>query len=241
MKASGFDMAAGSFASVSAADGSCTLADLSVSGYDAPEWNDDDEEWTGGCPGSFVLQFLTSSGTVDSKYYWVDNGEVTPGWYASKTGAAIAGGASSVEIPAGQAMWIQGRGMKLTSAGAVSEIDIAFPTRSSGFNAIGNSTPVDLTLARLTVTGYSAPEWNDDDEEWTGGCPGSFVDQFLTTSLTVDSKYYWVDNGEVTPGWYTSKTGAAIEGGASSVEITAGQGMWVQGRGMYLNIPAPEL
>ena len=136
MKASGFDMAAGSFASVSASNGSCTLADFTVSGYEAPVWDDDEEDYVGGCPGSFVVQFLSSSGTTEATYYWVDNGEVAPGWYTSKGGAAISGGAASVSIAAGQAMWIQGRGMKLVSAGAVNEEDIAFPTRASGFNAV---------------------------------------------------------------------------------------------------------
>ena len=241
MKASGFDMASGSFASVSASNGSCTLADFTVSGYDAPVWDEDEEDYVGGCPGSFVVQFLTSSGTTESTYYWVDNGEVAPGWYTSRSGAAISGGASSVVIPAGQAMWIQGRGYKLTSAGAVSTEDIVFPTRSSGFNAIGNATPIDLTLAKLTVSGYSAPVWDEDEEDYVGGCPGSFVVQFLTSSGTTESTYYWVDNGEVAPGWYVSRSGAAIEGGAATVEIPAGKGLWIQGRGYTLRIPAPEL
>ena len=178
----------------------------------------------------------------ESKYYWIDNGEFAAGWYTSTSGAAIEGGAASVSISAGQAMWIQGRGYKLTSAGSVNEEDIAYVTRSSGATAVGNATPIDQTLARLTVTGYSAPEWNEEDEEWTGGCPGGrFVVQFLTTSGTVESKYYWIDNGEFAAGWYASTGGAVIDGGAASVEIPAGKGMWIQGRGNTLNIPAPEL
>ena len=106
-------MAASSFATVSVGNGSCSLADLSVTGYDAPVWDDDEEDYVGGCPGSFVLQFLTSSGTTESTYYWVDNGEVGPGWFSSKGGAAIDGGTSTVALPAGKGMWIQGRGMTL--------------------------------------------------------------------------------------------------------------------------------
>ena len=239
MKASGFDMASGSFMTVAANNGSCTLADFTVSGYDAPEWNEEDEEWTGGCDGAFVVQFLTSSGTTESTYRWYDNGEVAAGWY-NNNGSAIAGGASSVAIPAGQAMWIQGRGMKLTSAGAVNEEDIAFVTRASGFNAIGNSTPINLTLGSLVVTGYDAPEWNEEDEEWTGGCDGAFVVQFLTSSGTTESTYRWYDNGEVAAGWYNNN-GSAISGGPTTVSIPAGKGLWVQGRGMTVTIPAPEL
>ena len=239
MKASGFDMAAGSFASVSASNGSCTLADFTVSGYEAPVWDEDEEDYVGGCPGSFVIQFLSSSGTTEASYYWYENGEKGPGWFA-KGGVAIEGGAASVAIPAGQAMWIQGRSMKLVSAGAVNEEDIAFPTRASGFNAVGNATPVNLTLAKLTVSGYAAPVWDEDEEDYVGGCPGSFAIQFLSSTGTTEASYYWYDNGEKGPGWF-AKGGAAIDGGASSISIPAGKGLWVQGRGMYLNIPAPEL
>ena len=243
MNASGATMASGSFATVTANDGSLTLADFTVSGYDAPEWNEEDEEWTGGCPGGrFNVQFLNSSGVTEASYYWIDNGEVAAGWYASSSAKAIDGGAESVKIAAGQAMWIIGRGYKLTSAGTVNEEDIAYVTRPSGATAIGNSTPINHTLAKLTVSGYSAPVWNEDDEEYTGGCPGGrFNVQFLTTSGTTEASYYWIDNGEVAPGWYSSSSAKPIEGGAASVEIPAGKGMWIVGRGLTLSIPAPEL
>lgn len=232
-------MSAGSFATVSATDGSLTLADFSVSGYDAPEWNEEDGEYTGGCAGEFVLQFLSSSGTVEAKYAWYDNGEVSKGWYNSD-GSAIDGTASSVTIEAGKALWIQGRGYKLTSAGKVNESDIAYETRSRGFSSVGNATPITLTLGKLTVSGYTAPSWNEEDGEYVDGCTGEFVVQFLTTSGTVESKYAWYDNGEVESGWYNSD-GSAITGGAAAVEIQAGQGLWIQGRGYTITIPAPEL
>ena len=239
MNAKGATMASGSFAAVTAANGSCTLADFTVSGYDAPTWDEEEGEWVDGCAGDFVVQFLTSSGTVESKYAWYDNGEKAVGWY-NTNGSEIEGGASSVVIPAGQAMWIVGRGYKLTSAGAVCEDDIAFPTRSKGASAIGNATPVDLSLGKLTVTGYDAPTWDEEEGEYVDGCAGDFVVQFLTTSGTVDAKYAWYDNGEKAIGWYNTN-GSAIEGGANSVAIPAGKGMWIVGRGMTLNIPAPTL
>lgn len=241
MNASGATMASGSFAAVTAANGACTLADFTVSGYDAPVWDEDEEDYVGGCAaGKFSVQFLTASGTVDANYYWIDNGEIGPGWFNTDK-SPIEGGAASVSIAAGQAMWIQGRGMKLTSAGAVNEEDIAFQTRSSGASAVGNATPINLTLGSLTVTGYSAPVWDEDEEDYVGGCAaGKFSVQFLTTSGTVDANYYWIDNGEIGPGWFNTDK-SAIDGGATSVSIPAGKGLWVQGRGMYLNIPAPEL
>ena len=234
-------MAAGSFASVSAANGSCTLADFTVSGYEAPVWDDDEEDYVGGCPsGRFVVQFLTGSGSVESKYTWIDNGEIGPGWFNTDN-SAIPGGATSVSIPAGQAMWIVGRGYKLTSAGAVNEEDIDFPTRSSGASAVGNATPIDLSLGKLLVSGYTAPVWDDDEEDYVGGCPsGRFVVQFLTGSGSVESKYTWIDNGEIGPGWFNTDN-SAIAGGATSVSIPAGKGLWIVGRGLRLTIPAPEL
>ena len=98
------------------------------------------------------------------------------------------------------------------------------------------------TLADLTVTGYDAPTWNEDDEEFEGGCSGGdFILNFLTSSGTYESRYYWIDDGDATPGWYANAVGGAIPGGAASVALPAGKGIWVLGRGMYLNIPAPEL
>jgi hypothetical protein len=239
MNSKGFTMSAGSFAAVNAANGSCTLADFTVSGYDAPEWNEEDEEWVDGCAGEFNVQFLSSSGTTEATYCWYDNGELPAGWYNSD-GSAIDGGASSVVLEAGKALWIQGRGYKLTSAGAVNENDIVYVTRSKGFSSVGNSTPLNLTLGQLAVTGYTAPSWNEEDEEFVDGCAGEFNVQFLTTSGTTAATYCWYDNGEMPAGWYNSD-GSAIEGGAASVAIPAGQGLWIQGRGYTIRIPAPEL
>ena len=64
--------------------------------------------------------------------------------------------------------------------------------------------------------------------------------EFLTAGSA--RKYYWVDNGIVTPGWYATANGkTAIDGGASSVTIDPGKGVWVFGKGMTLNFPAPTL
>lgn len=104
------------------------------------------------------------------------------------------------------------------------------------------SSETGCTLADLTVTGYVAPTWNVDDEEYEGGCSGSdFILNFLTSSRSYQARYYWIDDGETGLGWYASAGGAAISGGAASIEFNAGKGAWVLGRGMYLNIPAPEL
>ena len=226
-------MRTAAFANISKTGGKFTLADLTVTGYEAPVWDDDEDDYVGGCPGTFQVQTLDGSGFTVNKYYWVDNGTVTPGWYASQNGkTAIDGGAASIELNPGEALWTFGKGMTLVTAGAVSEEDIAFVTKS-GTQAVGvgNGTPVALTLNQLWVTGYSAPVWDDDEDDYVGGCPGTFQIQTLDGSGFTVNKYYWVDNGTVTPGWYASQNGkTAIDGGAASVTIDPGKGVWVFGK-----------
>lgn len=182
-----------------------------------------------------------ANGTVASKYYWIDDGDTAAGWYATLAGGAIPGGAASVSIPAGTASWVIGTGKKLQTAGKVGTSDIAFTMNATRNTAAGNATPVDLTLARLTVTGYDSPEWVEKEEYYEGGCgAGEFVLQFLNANGTVASKYYWIDDGDTAAGWYATLAGGSIPGGASSVNIPAGKGAWIIGTGKTLNVPAPE-
>ena len=240
--ASGNTMMAPTFLSVNSATG-CTLADLTVTGYDAPTWNEDDEEYEGGCiGGQFILSFLTSSGTYENRYYWIDDGEIGPGWYRNAGGAAISGGAASVAIEAGKAAWVLGKGLTLQTAGQVCESDVAKVMNSTGNTASGNCMPIDLTLAKLTVSGYEEATWNEDDEEFEGGCiGGQFILSYLTSAGSYEARYYWIDDGETGPGWYRNAGGAAISGGATSISVPAGKGFWVLGKGLTLNFPAPEL
>ena len=222
-------------------DTKCYLSDLKVTGYTAPSKNAKGN-WINGCGGGkFMATKLTTSGTAEANYYWIDNGTIGPGWFADALGTAIEGGAESVELPVGQALWTQGSAYKLVPAGAVNVNDVAFPTVAVGKVAVGNSSPVDLTLGDLTVTGYTAPSKNAKGN-WINGCGGGkFMVTKLTTSGTADANYYWIDNGTIGPGWFADALGTAIDGGAISVAIPAGQGLWTQGSGYTLNIPAPEL
>ncbi len=219
----------------------CKLSDLTVTGYDAPTWVEEDEYFEGGCyAGDFVLQFLNNNGSIAARYYWIDDGETKPGWYGDG-GNEIEGGAASVTIPAGTAAWTIGSGKKLQTAGTVNTADVAFKMNATRNTAVGNCMPVDLKLSQLTVTGYDAPLWIEEDEYFEGGCyAGDFVLQFLKNNGSIDSRYYWIDDGESKAGWY-GEGGNAIEGGAESVSIAAGKGAWVIGSGKTLNIPAPEL
>ena len=97
-------------------------------------------------------------------------------------------------------------------------------------------------LSDLTVTGYDAPVWNEDDEYYDYGCgAGEFVLQFLNANGSIASRYYWIDDGDTKAGWYADLNATAIPDGAASVTIPAGKGAWVIGTGKTLNIPAPKL
>ena len=99
--------------------------------------------------------------------------------------------------------------------------------------------PMDLTLSRITVSGYDAPEWNEEDEEFEGGCSvGDFIVNFLSNTGSPTASYYWVDDGETGPAW-CDRFGNTVD--ATAIAVPAGQGLWIKGSGMTLNIPAPEL
>lgn len=221
--------------------GQWSLADLKVAGYTAPSKNAKGK-WVNGCQAfEFIVEKLTTAGTRDVAYHWLDNGTVGPGWFADETGTAIEGGAENIKFDAGTGFWTAGSAYKLVPAGAVNAKDIEFATDVAGKVAIGNASPVDLTLADLTVIGYTAPSKNAKGK-WVGGCQAfEFIVEKLTTAGTRDVAYHWLDNGTVGPGWFADETGTAIVGGAEKVTISAGQGLWTAGSGYKLVIPAPEL
>ena len=96
-------------------------------------------------------------------------------------------------------------------------------------------------LSDLKVAGYTAPSKNSKGK-WVNGCQAyKFILEKLTTTGTRDVAYHWLDNGTVGPGWFADETGKAIEGGAESVVIPAGQGFWTFGSGYTIVFPSPEL
>ena len=106
-----------------------------------------------------------------------------------------------------------------------------------------------VTLADLKVTGYEPPQWTGSGKSAhnEGGCTGGkFVVQTLTPQGTSDKMYYWIEyyknaTTKVGPGWFADMSATPIDGGADSVEIPAGKGLWITGSGLTLTIPAPEL
>ena len=255
-ESSGNVMLAPTFLKVSESN-TVTLADLKVTGYNAPWWDTSGKRPTNkdGCTGAkFALSILTTQGTTENMYYWLDymtgaDTKIGPGWFSSPAGSPIEGGEGSVELAAGKSLWIQGSGLSLQPTGAVNPFDIEFKTADSGNVAVGNCTPVDLKLSDLTVTGYNSPWWDTSGKRPTNkdGCTGAkFALSFLTTQGTTENMYYWLDymtgaDTKVGPGWFASPAGSPIEGGADSIAIPAGKGLWVQGSGLSLIVPAPEL
>ena len=209
------------FEAVGASDGSATLSDLTIGGYDKYDPVEDE----GGTSGDFSIQFLTASGTTEARYAWYDDDEKT-GWF-DRSGDA----ADNVKLEAAKGIWVSGRSLTMTSAGAVNENDILITTANSGFRAIANTTPVALKLSQLAVTGYDPYDPVEDE----GGTSGDFSIQFLTASGATEARYAWYDDDEKT-GWF-DRSGEA----ANDVEIPAGTGVWASGRGLTVRIPAPEL
>ena len=209
------------FEAVGASDGSATLADLKIGGYEAY----DEESDKGGTSGAFVIQFLTSTGTLEARYSWFDD-DVKTGWFDRDGNTA-----DSVSLEAAKGVWVSGKGLSMTSAGQVNEDDIVINTSATGFKAIANTTPVDLKLSQLAITGYDAY----DEESDKGGTSGAFVIQFLTSTGTLEARYSWFDD-DVKTGWF-DRNGED----ASNVTIPAGTGVWVSGKGLTIRIPAPTL
>ena len=230
-----------------------SLADLQVTGYDAPYWDTSGKKAQnkGGCVGAFVMQTLTTQGLADKKYAWYDyttsaTTKKGPGWFMSD-GTEIEGGEASVKLDAGKALWITGAGLSLQPTGAVNPFDVSYKTAASGFVAVGNCMPVGTKLSDLTVTGYDAPYWDTSGKKAQnkGGCVGAFVMQTLTTQGLADKKYAWYDyttsaTTKKGPGWFMSD-GTEIEGGADNVVLDPGKGLWVTGAGLNLIVPAVEL
>ena len=255
-EASGFKMVTPTFLKVSESN-KVSLAELKVTGYTPPKWEKVGKAYMNvdGCTGlMFMMQTLTTSGSMDKQYVWLDymtsaTGRVGPGWFADANATPIEGGEGSVQIDAGGSLWISGSGLQLQPAGTVNPFDVEVKTELSGFKAIGNCMPTDLKLSDLTVTGYTPPKWEKVGKAYMNvdGCTGlMFMMQTLTTSGSMDKQYVWLDyitsaTDKVGPGWFADANATPIEGGADKVSIPAGYGLWISGSGLTLAIPAPEL
>ena len=119
-EASGFKMVTPTFLKVSESN-KVSLAELKVTGYTPPKWEKVGKAYMNvdGCTGlMFMMQTLTTSGSMDKQYVWLDymtsaTDKVGPGWFADANATPIEGGADKVSIPAGYGLWISGSGLTL--------------------------------------------------------------------------------------------------------------------------------
>ncbi len=210
-------MAGGTFISVDSSKG-FKLSDLAVTGY----------EEDGGCWGDFYLNVLDASGRNEVSYCWFDDPEGDPvipaGWYDSD--GAVPYDSKNITFEAGQGFWIQGKGYKLQASGQVNSETVLVKTPTLGSIAISNPFPTPITLGDMSVTGY----------EEDGGCWGDFYLNVLDASGRNEVSYCWFDDPEGDPvilaGWYDSDGAVPFD---STTSFSAGQGFWVQGKGMTLN------
>ncbi len=87
------------------------------------------------------------------------------------------------------------------------------------------------TLDDLSVTGYSAPVYDERRGRWSGGTKGVFNLQFLTSQGKAEAIYTWYDDG-IKLGWYDEAGSTKID--ATKVDIVAGQALWCVTEGLKL-------
>ena len=100
--------------------------------------------------------------------------------------------------------------------------------------------------------GTTAPKIGKTGQSSGGITAGNFVVKFLKNDGTAEEQFTWVWYAEGTQDDYVTKTKWQIMDSETKkwrdctvdelkFNVPAGKGMWVQGKGHTLNIPAPEL
>ena len=233
-----------------------------------PDAEDGIGAWVGGVhAGGFTLKVLGPTGAPKATYMWLDfkdgiedptfiDDERDPGWYDENADPIADPSSADCTFFAGQTFWISGTGKSLVSAGAVNVKDIAFKTESLNYCSCGNGTPVSVNLGEMFVSGYLKPTWDPDAEDgigsWVGGVhSGGFTLLVLGPTGAPTATYLWLDfkdgiedptfiDDERDPGWY-DENADPVDYKQPECTFKAGQGFWVSGSGLFLNVPAPEL
>ena len=221
-------MLGGQFMKVSGGTDQFKLSDLIVTGY-----SNDDGAW-----GELKLTVLNSYGMADTddngnkmNYYWFDNEESAAGWYDSD--GLVKWDSENIIFEAGQAFWVQGEGLTVQGSGAVNFAPVTVETNAGGNTPIANPYPVAITLADISVSGYST-----DDGAW-GELKMTVLNSYGMADTDADGNkmnYYWFDNEETATGWYDSD--GAVQW-SESTSFPAGQGFWIQGEGLIVEFSNP--
>ena len=185
-----------------------TLADLSVTGYDAEE---------GYADFQIYAKKLDGYGRGGTAYNWCDfeeEGETYKGWFDDDMNEY-----NDVELAPGEGLWVYSPStdFKVQSAGAVPKTSISVSLRGGGqAKMVANPMPATLTLGQISVEGYDAEEGYADFQIYAKKLDGYGRG---------GTAYNWCDfeeEGETYYGWYDDDMNEY-----NDVEVAAGEGLWI--------------
>lgn len=167
------------------------------------------------------LQFFNAAGDVTTTVYWLDDTfGVATGWYAEDFSTSLA----DQTVPAGTAFFVSmAAGGNIVMAGQVEKAAVTV-TAVSGFTAVGNARPYDITFGDLASNGLTATD----------------NIQFFNEAGDVIRTVYWLDDSfGVAPGWYAEDFSTSV----AADPIAAGQGFFLScaADGATVTLPAPVL
>ena len=192
----GFNTLSPTFTSVGVTTASTKLSDIKL-GEGATSYTDN-------------IQVLDADGNPLTQYYWVGEGELdgsNPAGWTEDLGTI-----SDAPIDVGTAFFVEcSSSTTITFAGQVHKGGITL-TSISGFNVIGNSTPVDIPVQSIKL-GEGATSYTDNI-------------QILDPDGNPLTQYYWVGEGELDG---TNKAGWTEDlGTLTEANIPAGIGFFLE-------------
>ena len=198
-----------------------TLADVSVTGYDANDGYADFE---------VEAKKLNGAGVGGTSYFWCDfeeEGETYKGWFDGDMNDY-----NSESLTPGEGLWIYSpsTNFKLQSSGAVPKSSITVALRGNGqAKMVSNPMPTTLTLSQIYVSGY-------DTEE---GYAGFEIEAKKLNGAGVGgTSYFWCDfeeEGETYYGWYDGDMNEY-----NDVEVAAGEGLWIYSPSTSFSVVFPS-
>ena len=163
------------------------------------------------------IQIFDKDGNVETELLYLnDSAPGVAGWYNGDMEYC-----GDVVIAKGAELWLSCQAsVAFTMEGQVPTVDVT-KTMIEGFNAVGNSTPVDLKVSEFAFTGLS---------EFDG------IQIFDKDGNVATELLYLDDSAPGDAGWYNGDMEYC-----GDVVIPAGSGFWVscQSGGATVKIPAP--
>ena len=190
------------------------LTDIKVIGYD-PE---------SGTEGDVNVQILDAHGKAGMSYFYYDVPGDFTAWLDGNDEEVSAG---TLTLAAGEGLWVSAPDAtySLQTAGQVPTTGIAVALRQ-GNKVVVNSTPVDVDLTEIDVTGY-------DTES---GTEGDVNVQILDAHGKAGMSYFYYD----VPGDFTAwLDGNDEEVSAGTLVIGPGEGMWVSAPSTAFSLVLP--